>query len=105
MVETNKDNKAINLAFGKDIRDIKRKTKIPVSELTREQLLYRRNNILDQLAEMEESLHYARQDVAQYFSSLNIQNPEKRLEAERALAEMVREFEMLKRELSELNAH
>lgn len=105
MVEMNKENKAINLALGKDIRDIKRKTKIPVSELTREQLLYRRKNVLDQLAEMEESLHYAKQDVAQFFSSLNIQNPEKRLEAERALAEMVKEFEMLRQELAELNAH
>ncbi len=103
MVELNKD-KAINLAIGKDLRDLKRKTSIPHSELTTEQLQYRRKNILDQLAEMEESLHYAKQDVAAYFSSLNIQNPEKRREAERALAEMTKEFEMLRKELSEINA-
>lgn len=102
MVDLNKD-KAINLAQGKDIRDLKRKTSIPNKELTKEQLQYKRTIITDQLSEMEESLHYAKQDVAAYFSSLNIQNPEKRLEAERALAEMTREFEMLKRELSDIN--
>lgn len=102
MVELNND-KAINLAIGKDIRDLKRKTSIPNKELTTEQLQYKRTIIFDQLSEMEESLHYARQDVAAYFSSLNIQNPEKRLEAERALSEMTREFEMLRRELSEIN--
>lgn len=102
MVDVNKD-KAINLAQGKDIRDLKRKTSIPNEQLTKEQLQYKRTIITDQLSEMEESLHYAKQDVAAYFSSLNIQNPEKRLEAERALTEMTREFEMLKRELSIIN--
>ena len=96
--------KAINLAPGKDIRDLKRKTKIPLKELTREQLMFRRKNVYDQLAEMEESIHYAKQDVASYFSSLNIQNPEKRMEAERALEEMLREFEMLKKELSDIDS-
>jgi hypothetical protein len=103
MVDLNND-KAINLAPGKDIRDLKRKTKIPNSELTKEQLQFRRKNVYDQLVEMEESLHYAKQDVASYFSSLNIQNPEKRREAERALEDMATEFEMLKKELSEINA-
>lgn len=80
------------------------KGKIPLTELTREQLMFRRKNVYDQLVEMEESIHYAKQDVAAFFSSLNIQNPEKRVEAERALAQLLEEFELLKKELSDIDA-
>ncbi len=84
--------------------EAKPRGKIPLSELTREQLAFKRKNVYDQLVEMEESIHYAKQDVASYFSSLNIQNPEKRMEAERALEQLLKEFELLKRELSEIDA-
>ena len=96
--------KAINLAHGKDIRDIKRKDKIPLKELTREQLQFKKDALWNHLAELEQCLHYAKQDVAAFFGSMNISNPEKRREAERALAELEKEFELGRKELSDLNA-
>lgn len=104
MVEISKE-KAINLAPGKDLLDIKDKSKIPLKDLTKEQLQYKRKVIHDQLAEMEESIHYARQDLAAFFSSLNIQNPEKRIEAQRVVDDMTRDFEMLRRELSDIQSY
>jgi hypothetical protein len=104
MVEIGKE-KAIKLAPGKDLKDPKDRSKIPLSELTKEQLQYKRKIVYDQLAEMEESIHYAKQDLAAFFSSLNIQNPEKRIEAQRVVDDMTRDFEMLRRELSEIQSY
>jgi hypothetical protein len=96
--------KAINLAPGKDIRDFKRRDEIPVSELTTEQRNFKRQTIIDHLEQLTECLHYAKQDEAAFFSSLNIQNPEKRAETERAVRDMEKEIECYKKKLSELNA-
>jgi len=96
---------AIKLAPGKDLKDDKPKpTEIPANELTEEQRNYKKATIIEHLEQLTESLHYAKQDEAHFFSSLNIQNPEKRLEAENAVKELVKEIEYYKKKLSDLNS-
>lgn len=98
--------KAINLAPGKDIKDLKRKPeKIPLKELSREQLGYKKQTLLAHLGELEMCIHYAKQDLAAFVLNLDIQNPEKRLETQRAVDDLVKEFELARRELSDINQY
>ena len=96
--------KAINLAEGKDLKDGKRKDKVPNKELSRDQVNYKKQCVKDELDQATEALHYAQQDLDHYFSSLNIKNPEKRIEAQRAVNALKADVERGKRELSDLNA-
>jgi len=70
--------------------------------LTREIINFKMNNIREEIDVLEESLHYARQDVEFFQSNLEISN--RAVEARRALEDTERQVAELRKEYSRLNA-
>jgi hypothetical protein len=70
--------------------------------LSREFINFKLTNIRAELDELEEAVHYAKQDLAHYEENMEIS--EKATEARRALQETEKQIEHLKKEYSTLNA-
>lgn len=83
---------------------IKPRKAMDPKELTPEQRQWKIRSLEEHLAQLEEALWYAKQDAAKFVLSMDIQNAEKRQEAERAVADSEKEMSLLKEQISLLRA-
>lgn len=73
-------------------------------EMTPEMRQWKIKTIQEHLDQLEEVLHYAKQDLDRFVLKLDISHADKRLEAERAVKDTEREIAELKQQISDLNA-
>lgn len=73
-------------------------------EMTQEQRTWKISTLKEHIDQLNETLWYAKQDVAKFTLKLDISHMHQRIEAERAVADTEKEIDDLKRQISELNA-
>ena len=73
-------------------------------EMTPDMRSWKIKSLQEHIDQLQEALHYAKQDLDRFILKMDITHADKRIEAERAVKDTEKEIEELKRQISDLNA-